>query len=166
MVDNHLAQILTPITPGGGVKVWLDIGWRDATIESISFTNEVNPKATEPLPKAWQRAFDRYWGGPPEKDKPTPLAHLPLTLVGTPYQQKVWRLLQQIPAGETASYGQLSSQIDSSPRAVAAACRANPVVLAVPCHRVVAKEGIGGFMGATVGEAIDIKRWLITHEQQ
>ena len=97
-------------------------------------------------------------------DHKSALAALPLDLAGTNYQRRVWLALQQIPLGQTASYGAISDQLKSAPRAVAAACRANPVVLAVPCHRVVSKSGLGGFMGSMEGEPVDIKRWLINHE--
>lgn len=165
MAENHLSQILTPITPESGTKIWLDISWDDTAIVSIGFTDRENPQATKSLPAKWKQVFDYYWENPSKKSSQRALGNLPLNLEGTQYQKKVWKLLQQIPLGETASYGELSNLINSSPRAVAAACRANPVVLAVPCHRVVAKNGLGGFMGATEGEAVDIKKWLIVHEQ-
>lgn len=83
---------------------------------------------------------------------------------GTPFQQRVWQALQRIPCGVTQSYGALALQLKSSPRAVAAACRANPIPLLIPCHRVVASNGLGGYMGATVGEALELKMWLLRHE--
>ena len=89
---------------------------------------------------------------------------LPLHPSGTPYQQRVWQALRQIPVGATARYGELAQQLASGPRAIAAACRANPIPLLIPCHRVVAKRGLGGYMGETEGEAMSIKRWLLHHE--
>jgi len=83
---------------------------------------------------------------------------------GTAYQQRVWRALQQIPVGQTRTYGQLAEQLHSSPRAVGNACRQNPVPLLVPCHRVVAAGGLGGFGGETKGKRIALKRWLLEHE--
>lgn len=83
---------------------------------------------------------------------------------GTPFQRRVWALLQQIPAGETRSYGELARQLNSSARAVANACRANPLAILIPCHRVVAANGLGGYMGETDGEPLAIKRWLLHHE--
>lgn len=83
---------------------------------------------------------------------------------GTPFQQRVWRELTRIPFGETRSYGDLAARLNSSARAVAGACRRNPLPLLVPCHRVVAKQGLGGFMGKTGGQALAIKRWLLQHE--
>lgn len=95
---------------------------------------------------------------------PTAVLDLPLHPVGTPYQQRVWQVMRQIPLGETARYGELADKLASGPRAVAAACRANPIPILIPCHRVVAKGGLGGYMGETEGEAMVIKQWLLHHE--
>lgn len=83
---------------------------------------------------------------------------------GTAFQQRVWQALQSIPPGHVLTYGALARQLGSSARAVASACRANPVPLVVPCHRVVAAAGIGGFMGASQGAPIALKQWLLQHE--
>jgi len=83
---------------------------------------------------------------------------------GTAYQRRVWQALQQIPAGQTRTYGQLAEQLHSSPRAVGNACRQNPAPLLVPCHRVVAANGLGGFGGKTQGKRVAMKRWLLEHE--
>lgn len=83
---------------------------------------------------------------------------------GTPFQQRVWQALRAIPPGQPYSYGELAHRLGSSPRAVAGACRANPIPLLIPCHRVVAAHGPGGFMGATEGEPLRLKNWLLEHE--
>lgn len=83
---------------------------------------------------------------------------------GTAYQQRVWRALQQIPAGTVVRYGELAQSLGSGARAVAAACRANPIPLLIPCHRVVAKSGLGGYMGVTEGSSLALKEWLLGHE--
>jgi len=85
-------------------------------------------------------------------------------LQGIPFQQRVWHELQTIPAGEALTYGQLAARIGSGARAVGGACRANPCPLVVPCHRVVASKGLGGFAGETAGRKLEIKRWLLHHE--
>ena len=82
---------------------------------------------------------------------------------GTPFQQRVWQAIVDIPLGETASYGQIAKQIGSGPRAVANACGANNIPLIIPCHRVVAQNDIGGFMQAKEN-GLQIKRWLLAHE--
>ncbi len=89
---------------------------------------------------------------------------LPLAPGGTPHQQRVWRALQRIAPGKPRTYGELARTLKSAPRAVGGACRANPIPIVLPCHRVVAANGAGGFMGATRGRAMDIKHWLLAHE--
>lgn len=68
---------------------------------------------------------------------------LPLDVRGTAFQQRVWQALQEIPLGETASYSEIAHRIGSptSARAVARACGANPLAVAIPCHRVVRNDG-------------------------
>jgi len=85
---------------------------------------------------------------------------------GTVFQKKVWQYLQCIPLGETRTYSDVADALNSSPRAIANACRANPFVITVPCHRVVSKTGLGGYNGQTTGENMKIKQWLLAHEQQ
>lgn len=84
---------------------------------------------------------------------------------GTEFQRRVWQALREIPVGTTVTYGQLAWRLDSSARAVGGACRSNPVALVVPCHRVVSATGVGGFMGHSQGEEINIKAWLLEHER-
>ena len=83
-------------------------------------------------------------------------------LGGTPFQRRVWDELRRIPAGQTASYGEVAAAVGAprAARAVGTANAANPVWLVVPCHRVVRSSGdIGGYGGGT-----DRKRWLLHHE--
>lgn len=98
-------------------------------------------------------------------DDPQQAFDLPLKLAGTRHQLAVWEALQAIPPGQTQTYGELAKRLGSSAQAVGGACGANPLPVVVPCHRVVAANGIGGFMGAA-GEGFErgIKRWLLTHE--
>ncbi len=91
--------------------------------------------------------------------------HIPLKLSGTSFQQRVWRALRRIPAGRTLSYGVLAKKLDTSARAVGNACRANPVPIIIPCHRVVASNGLGGFMGKRSGSPLSMKHWLLEHER-
>lgn len=88
---------------------------------------------------------------------------LPAALNGSPFQEKVWRAIATIPLGQTRTYGELAKQLHSGPRAVANACGANRLPLLIPCHRVVAKHGLGGFMQGKEN-ALRIKRWLLAHE--
>jgi methylated-DNA-[protein]-cysteine S-methyltransferase len=89
---------------------------------------------------------------------------LPVDTAGTPFQRRVWNALRAIPSGETRTYGELAAELGTSARAVGNACRANPVPIVVPCHRVVAADGLGGFSGATAGPRLAAKRWLLAHE--
>ncbi len=88
----------------------------------------------------------------------------PMRAQGTSFQQKVWHALREIPYGQTKSYGEIASVIGQAKasRAVGMACNRNPIMIAVPCHRVV------GARGALVGYAYgtEIKRQLLTLEQE
>jgi len=88
---------------------------------------------------------------------------LPIKLNGTPYQCRVWQAISAIPRGQVLTYGQIAHQIGSGPRAVANACGANNLPLVIPCHRVVAKGGLGGFMQGNP-DGLKIKKWLLRHE--
>lgn len=89
---------------------------------------------------------------------------IPLYLAGTPFQQAVWQALQTIPPGQVVTYGGLARRLSSSPRAIGNACRRNPCPILVPCHRVVAAHGLGGYDGRTDGPLLERKRWLLRHE--
>lgn len=91
------------------------------------------------------------------------LFNLPVNLHGTAFQQRVWDAIAAIPLGQTRSYGQLAHQVGSGPRAVANACGANNLPLVIPCHRVVAQNGIGGFMQSKQDGWL-VKKWLLQHE--
>lgn len=82
---------------------------------------------------------------------------------GTAYQQRVWQAIADIPYGQTRTYGQLARTIGSGPRAVANACGANMMPVIIPCHRVVAQNGIGGFMQGKLN-GLAVKKWLLKHE--
>ena len=88
---------------------------------------------------------------------------LPAQLSGSAFQQKVWLAILAIPLGQTRTYSELAAQLQSGPRAVANACGANRLPLLIPCHRVVAKNGLGGFMRGDKN-GLSIKRWLLAHE--
>jgi methylated-DNA-[protein]-cysteine S-methyltransferase len=89
---------------------------------------------------------------------------LPLALVGTSFRRRVWQALLTIPSGESMTYGQVAARLGSSPRAVGQAVGDNPVPVIVPCHRVLAAQGLGGFMHGRDGFPIEVKKWLLRHE--
>ena len=87
----------------------------------------------------------------------------PLSFTGTPFQNKVWKALQQIPLGQTCSYKELAQAIGKPTafRAVALANRANQFAVIVPCHRVIRANGdLCGYNGG-----VELKKWLLHHEQ-
>ena len=89
---------------------------------------------------------------------------LPLDLSGTPFQQRLWRALCDVPAGSTDSYGHLAQRLSSGAQAVGQACRRNPVPIVVPCHRIISRQGLGGYAGEVDGEKMRIKKSLLAHE--
>jgi methylated-DNA-[protein]-cysteine S-methyltransferase len=90
---------------------------------------------------------------------------VPLKPGGTAHKKKVWQAMLNIPRGNTRSYGELALELKSAAQAVGQACGANPIPIIIPCHRVVGKSGLGGFMRHASGDPLDIKRWLLAHEQ-
>lgn len=91
--------------------------------------------------------------------------YLTLKKQGSVYGNTVWNELLAIPVGEVVSYSALAEKLNSGPRAVAQACRNNPYPGIIPCHRVVAKSGIGGFMGCASGVFVEFKTRLLAHER-
>jgi methylated-DNA-[protein]-cysteine S-methyltransferase len=103
--------------------------------------------------------LDAYWYSPAHEFD---LLFVPK---GTPFQLRVWRALLAIPRGEPTTYGALARQLGTAARAVGQACGSNPLPVLIPCHRVVAANGLGGFMHASTGAPLDVKAWLLTHER-
>ncbi len=83
---------------------------------------------------------------------------------GSEYRQSVWKEILNIPFASTQTYTQLANSLNSGARAVAGACRDNPYPGIVPCHRVLARQGIGGFMGQTEGACVVLKKQLLDYE--
>jgi methylated-DNA-[protein]-cysteine S-methyltransferase len=94
-------------------------------------------------------------------DRELTVFDLSLAPRGTPFQQRVWQALRAIPYGQTRSYAELSVALRSAPRAVGQANAANPIPIIIPCHRVVASNGIGGYSG---GDGLSTKRALLALE--
>ena len=111
-----------------------------------------------PLLTRTKTALDAYFDGV----APLP-ADLPLAPHGTPYRQRVWAALRQIPSGETRSYTQIADVAGGSPRSVGGANAANPIPILIPCHRVLATTGFGGYSG---GEGLATKQQLLALEQR
>ena len=103
-------------------------------------------------------ALDAYFDGAAQLP-----ADLPLAPQGTPYRQRVWAALRQIPPGETRSYTQIAGVAGGSPRSVGGANAANPIPILIPCHRVLATTGLGGYSG---GDGLATKQQLLALEQR
>lgn len=133
----------------------------DERVESIHFLQpQPEVAAQTPLAKEAVRQL-RAW-----LDDPAFIFDLPLKSQGSVFQRRVWAQIAAIPLGQTHAYGELAKALGSAPRAVGQACGANPLPLIVPCHRVVATGGgLGGFAGQRGGFLLEVKRWLLAHEQ-
>lgn len=148
-MNTHLPQLslhspigdLT-ISEEEGEIVALDCGWgRDQT-------------ATPLLLRA-KLALQDYFDGAALQD-------LPLNPGGSAYRQRVWQALRQIPAGQTKSYLEIAHVAGGSARSVGGANAANPIAIFIPCHRVVAATGIGGY---SFGEGLATKQKLLALER-
>ncbi len=128
------------------------LGFEDGLVSSCSFK-----KGCSVTTDQIQEELKRYFEGRLERFQ------TPLRFVGTSFQKLVWRYLFCIPIGETISYQALASLIENplAHRAVANACGRNPFVIVVPCHRVVSKNGIGGYSAGLYR-----KKWLLAHDKR
>jgi methylated-DNA-[protein]-cysteine S-methyltransferase len=104
------------------------------------------------------RQLERY------REDPDVKFDLPLLIEGTEFQRRLWQALCEIPRGKTLTYGEMARKLDGEARAVGQACGDNRLPIVIPCHRVVAADGIGGFSHSTGGYLIEAKRWLLMHE--
>lgn len=127
-------------------------------IEFIPKPNTAITKPTNAFSKQIHDSLTTYFKNPCSFD-------IELDLKGTPFQKKVWQALQAIPSGKPLTYKQLAEKLKTGARAVGNACRRNPVPIIVPCHRVVAQKGFGGYSGDTKGALLDVKKWLLKHEK-
>ena len=140
---------------------WLGIRCEGEAIAVLEIL-AARPAARDDAPPAARRvrtALVAYFGG----DRRA-LDSLLVRPAGTSFQRRVWERLRSIPPGQAVSYGELARELRTSARAIGGACRANPVPLVVPCHRVVASSGLGGYSGTRSGDWLAKKRWLLGHE--
>lgn len=148
------------ITPFFGHSV--KISYTPQGLVGISFQKKKSkiPNLKNPMAKKIQKKLSMYLSGK-ANDFDAPIDWK--NLQGTEFQKKVWKKMSQIPYGKTKSYGELAQSIKSpgAARAVGTACAKNHVLLAIPCHRVVGRNGLGGFSGGGLG----VKRQLLNLEQ-
>jgi methylated-DNA-[protein]-cysteine S-methyltransferase len=119
-----------------------------------------------PLAERAARQLERY------REDADARFDLPLLVEGTSFQRRLWEALCQIPRGKTLTYGELARRLGGEDgemswemsRAVGQACGDNRFPIVIPCHRVVAADGIGGFAHSTGGYLLEAKRWLLLHE--
>lgn len=129
-------------------------------VTSVRYLPRDTPQAA-PHDRVAERAcreIERYLADPDY------LFRVPYRLDGTPFQCRVWREIEKLCPIKTTSYGVIAERLRSGARAVGGACGANPVPLIVPCHRVLAASGLGGFMGGKDAFPLSVKRWLLRHE--
>jgi methylated-DNA-[protein]-cysteine S-methyltransferase len=141
-LDTPLGRLAVESRAGGITALrWVD---RDRAAPEPGEPDEVLQEAC--------RKLDDYFG------RRSRTFRLPLAPAGTRFQQRAWQALQAIPYGRTVTYGRLASELDSGPRAIAAACAANPLPIIIPCHRVVAAGSDGGF---SAPGGLATKRYLL-----
>jgi methylated-DNA-[protein]-cysteine S-methyltransferase len=145
-------------------KMMVGIATRGDRIAEIRYlppgTAEQAPE--NPLAERAARQIERY------REDPDSRFDLPLLVEGTPFQRQIWDALCEIPRGSTLTYGELARKLGGATfdtaRAVGQACGDNKLPIIIPCHRVVAASGIGGFAHSTGGYLLEAKRWLLMHE--
>ena len=108
-----------------------------------------------PLLLEAKRQLDGYFSGKLKR------FDLPVEPSGPPFERHVWQLMCDIPYGETRTYGDLAAALAAAPRAIGQACGRNPIPILIPCHRVLAADGLGGYSG---GRGIETKRRLLMLE--
>ena len=141
-------------------KMKVGVATRDGRVSGIRYL----PPATQTkapanaLAERAARQLERYLEDPDTK------FDLPLAIEGTEFQRRVWEIMCAIPRGKTLTYGEVARQLAGEARAVGQACGDNRLPIVIPCHRVVAADGIGGFSHSTGGYLIEAKRWLLMHE--
>ncbi len=156
--SDYAAVIQTPLPGGGRLGLCLDAEGAVTAIDHLPAGDGEQVPARGAAHEAAEAL--RRWFRHPEQ----PIA-IALHPSGTVFQQRVWAALRDIPSGRTVTYGELARRLQTAPRAVAGACRANPIPFLIPCHRVVAVGGPGGYMGETGGPAIELKQRLLAHER-
>jgi methylated-DNA-[protein]-cysteine S-methyltransferase len=150
LYDSPTGQLGICIDAGSITKIiWLE---QDVLATETSPSKSINNKLKEEVVSA----LDDYFESGLFEDE------ISLCPDGTRFQKRVWQALKRIPSGTVKTYGDVARELKTSSRAVGQACRRNNIPLFIPCHRVVAARGIGGFMGGY--RHVERKRWLLQHE--
>lgn len=136
----------------------LQISLRDGAIISILPAENRPHESFHPLLDACKRELDAYFAGTLTKFS------IPISFTGTSFQQEVWKTILDIPYGNTLSYQDVANKMGrpSSVRAVAHAISKNPILIVVPCHRIIGKDGsLTGFRAG-----IHHKKFLLELEKE
>ena len=152
-LESYQAKISTPFAVLGVRtvgEVLTDIEYLPRGVATLAPLNKLAERVC--------RQIERYVDDPHYRFK------LPFDYRGTDFQCRVWREIAKVPAGKTITYKALAQRLGSAPRPVGGACGRNRLPLLIPCHRVLASSGIGGFMQARAGDPIAIKTWLLRQE--
>lgn len=145
-------------------KMKVAVATRNERVAQIRYLPPAAPLLApqNPLAERAARQLERY------REDPDASFDLPLLVEGTEFQRRLWDALCKIPRGKTVTYGELARQLGGGDRdmnrAVGQACGDNRHPIVVPCHRVVAANGLGGFGHSTGGYLLEAKRWLLLHE--
>jgi len=143
-------------------KMKVGVATRDGRVVGIKYlppdTKIVSPRNS--LAEKAARQLEGYRENPDQK------FDLPLRIEGSPLERAVWDAMCAIPRGHTRTYGDIARELGTDARTVGQACGDNRLPIVIPCHRVVAADGIGGFGHATSGYLIEAKRWLLAHEAE
>jgi len=142
-------------------RMKVGVATRDGKVVRIHYLPPEAPvrAPTNVLAERAARQLERY------REDPDAPFELPLAVEGTPFQRGVWDAMCAIPRGRTRTYGEIARELGGEARAVGQACGDNRLPIVIPCHRVVAADGIGGFGHATGGYLLEAKRWLLMHER-
>jgi methylated-DNA-[protein]-cysteine S-methyltransferase len=141
-------------SPIGNIKIEHD----EHFVYTAHFTDAIGTLNDEsPLYRVIKSELDAYFSNPNHVFK------VPVKPAGSTFQQRVWNALINIPVGQTLTYGDLALKLNSSPRAIGQACKRNPITLLIPCHRIISRSGLGGYMGKA--NALHYKKYLLEHEK-
>jgi methylated-DNA-[protein]-cysteine S-methyltransferase len=141
-------------------KFKLGVKTRDERVVEIKYLPLSAPSVAPKTPLAARAAkqLEHY------RENPDASFDLPLLIEGSALERGVWDAMCAIPRGRTRTYGELARELGADPRAIGQACGDNRLPIVIPCHRVVAADGIGGFAHSTGGYLLEAKRWLLMHE--
>jgi methylated-DNA-[protein]-cysteine S-methyltransferase len=141
-------------------KFKVGVATRDGVVASLKYLPSSAPAvvAKNALAERAAKQLEGY------KRDPNMRFDLPVMIEGSDLQKAVWQAMCAIPRGKTRTYGDLARELGADARDVGQCCGDNRLPLVIPCHRIVAADGIGGFAHATSGYLVEAKRWLLMHE--